>query len=200
MKIRVAVFAAGVLPLCAALSAPTCAATFNLNLLSDNGAFAGQNSFNSYSHADWISPLNISTAPGGPNGGIDTCLGGFGGCASTFPSDSLSHVFGRDPSAAGESLGPIIINDPGPDGFLGPNIITDPGPGIGPIIISDTGPGLTLASPQIGSALGPVIMNEPGLPSTPVPAALPLLASGLGIFGFLGLLRKWKASAVPAAR
>jgi hypothetical protein len=199
MQIRLAVFAIGVLPLCAALSAPTCAATFNWNLLFDfNDGFVGQNENNRYSHGGWNSLVNYSTTPSGSNWGAQTCLSSFGSCSSISLGGPSGRVIVYDPGPDGESLGPMIINDPGPNGeFLGPSIITDPGPGAGPIIIYNTS--LALLEAPLGSSLGPVLMDEPGPALTPAPATLPLFAGGLGLIGFLVLRRRRKASAVATA-
>ena len=192
MKIGLKVFAVGVLPLCTALSAPTCAATFDWNLLSDfNNGFFGQNEADGYSHGGWSSLVSASTAPGGQSGSAVTCLGGFSGCVPVVLGGG---VIMHDPGPNGESVGPMIMHDPGPD--LGPNIITDPGPGLGPMIITNTS--FALMQAPLGSTLGPVIMQEPGSALMPAPDSLPLFAGGLGLLGFLGLCRKRKAPAGAA--
>jgi len=45
---------------------------------------------------------------------------------------------------------------------------------------------------------GTVILTDNGIATTPLPAALPLFASGLGAFGLLGWRRKKKAAALAA--
>ena len=57
---------------------------------------------------------------------------------------------------------------------------------------------LVLNGPTIGDLNGPTTFGAAADSATPIPAALPLFASGLGAFGFYGWRRKKKAAALAA--
>ena len=57
---------------------------------------------------------------------------------------------------------------------------------------------LVLNGPTIGDLDGPTTFGAAADSATPIPAALPLFASGLGAFGFYGWRRKKKAAALAA--
>jgi predicted extracellular nuclease len=66
---------------------------------------------------------------------------------------------------------------------------------IDPIITID--PAYLLANPQVQLVFSSGIINAPA--ATPLPAALPLFASGLGVMGFLAKRRKRKVATTTAA-
>lgn len=178
MKRRLASIAASILPLLVAVCDPAFASCVGFATpSSDNGLFA---------------PL-----VGNSNLAVDVSSDAFAGMIlSPIPgSGLLGSQIANDPGPVETLLGPIITHDPGPvGGLLGPAIMHDPGPNdgfLGPIITYDPGP--------IGDALGTQFVYDPGtsptqdlfLEPTPIPAALPLVASALGILGLLGRRRKF---------
>jgi hypothetical protein len=56
----------------------------------------------------------------------------------------------------------------------------------------------TSGGDKVGSLLSDAVGNGTPIPSVPLPAALPLFASGLGALGLLGWRRKRKAAAIAA--
>jgi hypothetical protein len=83
-------------------------------------------------------------------------------------------------------------------GVVAPAFFQSPNPfypfvQIGQLGLSDAGSPTQLFENGVGSA---VFMGDAGTPTTPLPAAVPLFATGLGAMGLLGWRRKRKAQAV----
>jgi hypothetical protein len=190
VKRRLAVLAASILPLCVASYDPASAACLGYATPSSVDDFFVQSVVGAPSEARDLSFAGIMLNPISSGG-----LLGFQNRNDTGPvQDLLGPIITHDPGPVGGSLGPIITHDPGPiENFLGPIITHDPGPiesFLGPIIMYDPG--------SIGDSLGTQFQYDLGtsptrdlfLDPTPIPAALPLVASALGILGLLGFGRK----------
>ena len=101
---------------------------------------------------------------------------------TTFPPDSNGLVF--------------IINDAYHDGF---NIWSQGGALFAGFFAGDTNPNTTPGILYQEYDGGSLAIGSADLPSTPLPAALPLFASGLGALGLLGWRRKRKGAGALAA-
>jgi len=111
------------------------------------------------------------------------------------PGDPLEPFIVDDPGPYGDPLGPFIVHDPGPFEPLGPAIVHDPGPFLGPGITSDLGlVELVAAESNVIDSSRPLVVSDFGSAPTPIPAALPLLVSGLGLMSFMGFFGRWRSS------
>jgi len=143
-----------------------------------------------YTLGPWLATGGVSTA---------TYLNGAASTDSLGPG-TLFNFTGSVTVTHGESF--TVSHDDGITLIInGLTVISDPGP---TSVINSTatysGPSGTYAFDLVYgeccTAPATLVVDLPFTAATPLPAALPLFASGLGVVGFLGLRRKRKAAAI----
>ncbi len=124
----------------------------------------------------------------------DSLAGASGSAGTLFQfTGSVTVTTGETFTAAHDDGLTLVID--------GITVISAPGP-TSAVLTTETysGPSGTYAFDLVyGECCGPpaeLVVNLPFTAATPLPAALPLFASGLGVVGFLGLRRKRKAAAI----
>ncbi len=177
----------------ASLPAGLAGATFTVP--SGNLSFNPTDSSSIYTLGPWLATGGVASATY-INGAAstDNMAGPSGNAGTLFQFTGSVTVTNGETFTAAHDDGLTLIID-------GLTVISAPGP-TSAVLTTDTytGPSGTYAFDLVyGECCGPpaeLVVNLPFTAATPLPAALPLFASGLGVVGFLGLRRKRKAAAI----
>ena len=174
---RTALLAAALVLIATLAAAPSDASTINWVLsgvtFDDGGATSG--TFSTDSTSGNVTAFNITTTAGTTLGGANynwTAINTFSSNGIYSPNSFILTNFDTSTYINLEFVNPLT------------------GPGIDELILSGGSYECAICNPVRG-----IVSGEAIAATTPLPAALPLLASGLGALGLLGWRRKRKAQA-----